>query len=105
MRRAVPDVVMTTMGQSSRTSLTDRKPYRWQGNADWTPNHPRYREVIVRPANLQPMSSGRQQRIAEFAALLDEGLTVSQAGEQMGVAPRTAELYEREGRHLRRAAQ
>ena len=49
------------------------------------------------------MSAARLQRIARFAALLDQGLTVEEAGEQMGVAPRTAELYEREGRHLREA--
>ncbi len=78
--------------------------YKYQKDPNWTPNCPRHREVIVRPANLQPMSSGRQQRIAEFAALLDQGLTVGEAGKRMGVAPRTAEVYEREGRHLRRPA-
>ena len=97
MRRAVPDVVMTTMGQSSRTSLTDRKPYRWRGTPGWMPGSRGDDEVIGRPAGPPPMSAARLQRIARFAALLDQGLTIEEAGKQMGVAPRTAELYEREG--------
>ena len=102
MRRAVPDVVMTTMGQASRTSLTGRKPYRWRGTPGWMPGSRGDDEVIGRPAGPPPMSAARLQRIARFAALLDQGLTIEEAGKQMGVAPRTAELYEREGRHLRR---
>lgn len=101
MRRAAPDVVYTTMGQSSLSALSPRKNYRWRGVE---PGDPRYREVVVRPGGPPPMSAARLQRIAELAALLDKGLSVEQAGKELGVALRTAEVYEREGRHLRRSA-
>ena len=78
-----------------------RVNYRWHG---MEPGDPKGREdaLIGRPAGPPPMSAARLQRIAEFAGHLDDGLSVEEAGKRMGVAPRTAELYEREGRHLRR---
>ena len=103
MRRAVPDVVHSTLGQSNPSHVNLSKPYRWRKIPGWIPGDMRYREDVV--ARTSQVSPERAQRIAEFGGYRDEGLSVTEAGQRMGIAPSTARTYERERRALGKAAQ
>ena len=60
-----------TSGQSTPASVGNGKPYRWNGHADWTPNHPAYREP--KPESGPALQRGeRAARLREFAELLEQ---------------------------------
>lgn len=103
MRRAVPDVLMSTMGQSSPSHLTLSRPYRWRKVPDWEPGDVRFREDAT-PVGMRggaAVTAERTRRMAEYARLRAEGLSVTEAGERLGVKRKTAGSYERERRMLR----
>lgn len=77
------------------------KPYRRLGNPGWRDDDPSTWEenaVPERPA----VTPERARRLAEFAGLRAQGLSIPEAGRRMGVKEKTAYAYERDWRHLRR---
>ncbi|MFZ0173754.1 MAG: hypothetical protein WAL04_18875 [Acidimicrobiales bacterium] len=92
-----------TSGQSTPASVGNGKPYRWNGHADWTPNHPAYREP--KPESGPALQRGeRAARLREFAGYIDQGLNATQAGRLVGIAPKTARSYLSELLEQRREA-
>ena len=69
MKRAVPDVAYTTMGQSSLSDLALDKPYRWRKTPGWTPASVRFREAPRRVPNPRggtpPDSTARKALLRE----------------------------------------
>jgi hypothetical protein len=99
VRRAVPDVVMSTLGQSSRSDLTLGKPYRYQGRKGWPfdPDSRDDRGAIEEPkGGALARSAERKRKLALFTAARAEGLGVIAAGERAGVARKTAARYEKD---------
>ena len=85
-------VTSTTMGQQSRASLGNGKPYRWHGlePGQETP------EPAPRGCNAKA-SARRQERIAEYARLRLGGASKEEAGRQVGLRSLSAVAdYERE---------
>ena len=107
-RRAAPDVVYSTMGQSSLSDLALGKPYRYRGDSSWTPGDPRFREPETRrpgPPPGHPNSAGmKAERFARFSQARADGASIIEAARITGVAIKTARTYERERREQQRGA-
>ena len=82
MRRAVPDVVMSTMGQSTLTDLALDKPYRWRGVPDWTPGDVRFNAPSITLAEASARRAERRaERLKEYIRLREvEGLDQARPG-------------------------
>jgi hypothetical protein len=94
----------TTIGQSSPDSLTLRKPYRWRQIPDWEPGDPRYRDDDT-PRRPTGLTKERAKRLTDFALLRAQGLSILEAGEEMGVKAKTAYEYNRDWQALQRQQQ
>ena len=107
-RRAAPDVVYSTMGQSSLSDLALGKPYRYRGDSSWTPGDPRFRESETRrpgPPPGHPNSAGmKAERFARFCEARASGASVRDAGTAAGIAEKTARTYEQERKQQRGAS-
>ncbi len=108
MRRAVPDVIHSTMGQANPGHLTQGKFYKFQGDPEWVPNDPRYREPETRRPGPPPGSPNSTEakagRFAAFCAARESGASVLDAGTAAGIAVKTARKYEQERRRQRGAS-
>lgn len=106
MRRATPDVIHSTMGQSSPSQLTLSKPYRWRGVPGWTPGDVRFSEPETRrpgpPPGTRNSPADKARRFAVFCAAIADGKTVPEAGIAAGVRTETAQKYDRERRRQQR---
>jgi hypothetical protein len=94
-------VVMTTTGSVTPGNATLSRPYRWRKIPDWKPGDMRYREDTTPSAGTVARSGERLRRLTEFARLRnEEGLNVTEAGNRLQVAFKTASTYNRECRSL-----
>ena len=102
MRRAVPDVVMTTMGQANPSQVTLSKPYRWRGVKGWTPGDVRFREETRPGPGGAANATRRHARLERFAAILTHladgpgdatDADIREAGKAVGVGEKTAREY------------
>ena len=105
MRRAVPGVVMSTMGQASRSSLGLDNPYHYKGDKPLSSEPPR--RVPNPKGGTPPDSTARKKdRLAKFEVILAELsggdlehasiADIRRAGELVGVALRRAQEYRKE---------
>jgi hypothetical protein len=101
MRRAVPDVIASTMGQPNPGLVTSGKPYRWRGIPGWKPGDERFREEN-RPAPGGRANTARKRaRLERFAAALAPAggperasdADIREAGKAVGVGEKTARKY------------
>ena len=97
MRRAVPDVAMSTMGQANPSPVTMGGAYRYRGRPGW-PFDPATRDDR---GQVEPLKGGaiarkaeRERKLAIFTAARARGLSVAVAGEEAGVRHKTAYRYE-----------
>jgi hypothetical protein len=90
------EVTASTMGQANPSAAGEGRFYHYQRDPTWTPNDPRYREEAARTHGAAVVSAERSARIAEFASYRAEGLSITAAGQRLGIAPKTARTYERE---------
>jgi len=101
-RRAVPDVVYSTMGQSGPSRLTLGKPYRWRGVEGWTGGDLRFSEPEPRrpgpPPGTRNSAEDKARRFAVFCAAIADGKSVLDAGIAAGIGAETAKKYDRERR-------
>ena len=90
-------VTMSTAGSVTPGFATLSGGYRYQGDPDWTPGDPRFREDIPGQQEGIPLvAEERSRRVAEFGRLRESGLGVGEAGMVIGVKRKTASTYERE---------
>jgi hypothetical protein len=82
-------VTSTTPGRVTPGLATISGGYRYKGRAGW-PDDPACRDT---PAPAED-ARARQQRIREYAARRDSGLTPGQAAARAGVSDRTGRDYE-----------
>jgi hypothetical protein len=66
-------------------------PYRWRGTPGWDPAAAVAERTSAR-GNLE--RRGRLARLERFTELRAQGMGVTEAGAQLGLAPRTARGYE-----------
>jgi hypothetical protein len=103
VKRAVPEVAYSTIGQSSPSHVTMSKPYRWRGVKDWVPGDERFREDARPGPGGAANASRRNARLEQFAVVL-AGISggrpehasdahVRKAGELVGVGEKTAKAY------------
>ena len=102
-RHSVADVVHSTMGEGNPSHLTEGRFYRYQGDPDWTPGDPRYRDDTSRA---QAVTPERLLRLEDFARHRDDGLSIAEAGLRLDppVKAATAYRFEAESKALRKAA-
>ena len=102
MRRAVPDVVYSTIGQSNPSHVTLSRPYRWRGDPTWTPGDPRFREETRPAPGGVANTTRRHARLERFAAILAHladgpadatDADIREAGKAVGVGEKTAREY------------
>ena len=106
MRRTVPDVIHSTMGQANPGHLTEGKFYKFQRDPEWVPNDPRYREPETARRPGPPPGSvnspeAKAERFARFCAARAEDKSLTAAAIAAGVAIKTARKYEAERRQQR----
>ena len=98
VRRTVPDVIHSTMGQANPSPLTLRTNYCYQDRPGW-PDDPASRdggEGIEAPkGGAKARKAERERKLAEFTAARTEGLDEAAAGERVGVTRKTAARYEK----------
>lgn len=98
-RRAVPDVVYSTMGHSNPSPLTRSRVYQYRGRAGW-PDDPATRdgggEIQAPQGGAIARSAERKRKLAVFTLARAEGLDVIEAGKRAGVARKTAYRYEKD---------
>ena len=104
MRRAVPGLVMSTMGQSSRAEPARATAYRYRGRPGW-PFDPATRDDRGRAEPLRggavERTAERERKLAIFTAARAEEppLSVADAGVRAGVRHKTAYRYENERKY------
>lgn len=87
--------VSSTMGHEN-PSLALGGGYCWRKIPGWKPGDVRYKEDSpARPAGGAYKITQRERRLMEFTAYRASGLSVTEAGQRVGVAPVTARAYER----------
>lgn len=83
------------------------RPYRYRGHPGWSPEEGVHRDPLVvaaaaarggaaSGAAITARRSQREARIAEFARLRGEGLSVAAAAARLGLSAKTGESYARE---------
>jgi hypothetical protein len=98
MRRIT--VTASTIGQANPSQVSESKPYRYRGDPEWVPGDARYKEDPA-PGHAAGLTRERARRLEEFEKHLDRGLSVNQAGRELGIKPSTARHYERDLRDLK----
>ena len=98
MRRAVPNVIHSTMAQANPSQLTLSRPYRWRKTPGWVPGDPRFREESRPAPGGVANTTRRNARLERFAVILGdpEGATdadIREAGKAVGVGEKTAREY------------
>jgi hypothetical protein len=93
-------VTASTIGQANPSQVSESKPYRYNGDPDWTPGDARYKEEPA-PGHAAGLTRERAKRLEEFGEYLDQGLNAVQAGRLLGIQPSTARHYERDLKALR----
>jgi len=102
VRRAVPDVVYSTIGQASPSQVTLSKPYRWRGVEGWTPGDARFREENRPAPSGVANTTRRHARLERFAVILTHladgpgdatDADIREAGKAVGVGEKTAREY------------
>ena len=101
MRRAVPNVIHSTMAQANPSQLTLSRPYRWRKTPGWVPGDPRFREESRPAPGGVANTTRRNARLERFAVILGdpEGATdadIREAGKAVGVGEKTAREYRAE---------
>ena len=104
--------VASTMGRANPSHVTLTKPYRYQGDPDWTPGAPHLVETREKPsaggnglpAGHRNSSESKAERFAVFCAAMDAGAKYRKAGEAAGVGLKTAQRYNRDRKALLVAA-
>ena len=98
MRRAVPNAVMTTMGQANPSPVTMGSAYRYRGRPGW-PFDPASRDggggIETPKGGAKERAAERERNLKAFNDARAEGLDVKAAGERVGVKAKTAARYEK----------
>ena len=72
--------------------------YHYQRDPLWVPNDPRYRDAT--PSRATRLTRERAKRLTDFGLLRAQGLSIKEAGAEMGIRPKTAYGYERDWRAM-----
>lgn len=70
-------------------------PYRWQKQPEWVPENVEFRDSPSLQGAVATIVAEKTARLAEFTRLRENGETVADAGDHVGVTLRTARDYER----------
>ena len=104
MRRI--EVTYSTMGQSSRAALGERKDYAWNGDPAKSEAARTGGVRRIEPLRGSPRKRAleRIERYTRFCQLRDEGLSPLDAGREVGVERRAASRYEKQRREETQAS-